>query len=697
MSPQEIQVYRMALSKTLNMLSTKSAIVKPLPIDGQELIYRVNLADYDLHLPHGLASPTQPLVRIGRWKEVFEYRRPARDSAAEDQYFSERYVVRPPEYLGDTSAPCVPKDPRLYHCDANLSWMQSVMTLNNPVEADGNPVLAAYVAAKGKRSDDKSHRLHRITFREVNDDVILADVDSVNDTGILKLGVTDDKGNEKTPDSDDIIKLAEAPVVKQNPNLPHDSQSNPLSFSHEHTPVPLMRGEWFISQVAANYKQRVYYHLAGIPDDTGVLDIALGIDDEGALVRDNEPDQTGKSLKPIIMRAGFTNSGVSKNHRILERIETQQFPNKALWRSYEFDPYDSSTKGRYNDVLNYPFGPILFPNDSGGLGYECVDMFSSPNELFKNLETLKPISDWASRYWTQTPINVEQYRPTRITSRATFKALSEGDQQIYQQYWGNQPGNDLSVPLNNVPRVPAGRATSDIKNCESNRESNKLFNFHGFEYQFMRPNGLQGFATVGTNAFISDLKVANDSAGLNFGIVTVNDPKMGTVVIQPLSCLSCHTRGLIPKDDQIREYVSRNAGSGGLFTQKHVDKASRIYVEKKDFSAKMSADNKIITDAIEATGATISDQEPIVIVYNKYARSPITLEIAAAAVGVTPTDLATVLVQARSSADPEIQSMAQDLSGLANVGAGQFSSREKFEKYLPRLIRLVVTSGKIGY
>jgi hypothetical protein len=585
--------------------------------------------------------------------------------------------------MNQSDAPCVANDPRVYQCDANLAWMQSVMTLPNPVEGDNDPVLNEYLTFKGK---PEAERKLSLTVREIDDEVILPNVDGTA-PWTIKFGKLDPLTHAK---SFTTKSVAEYPVTKLDPTRPH-SASNPLMFSHEHSPVPVMRGSWFITQAASNYKARVYYHLAGIPDDTGVLDVALGIDDEGALVRDNDKDLTGKALKPIITRAGFTNSGVSQNHRVLERIETQQFTDRALWRSYEFDPADNTPQGRYNDILNYPFGPVLFPNDPGALGYECINMFSNPNALFKSPLTGKTIPNWASQYWTQVPIEMTQFRPTRITSKSTFDMLSSADKETYQSYWGAQ----TKTVMENVPSVPEGLTPDRVTNCDGNdengvdvREKNKLFNFHGFEYQFMRPNGMQGFATVGTNAFISDLKIPNRQARDDSNAVFEidSDNNNAPIVIQPLSCLSCHTRGLIPKQDAVRDFVAANAGPNKRFTQDQLDKALRIYVDKDQFRTRLEKDNNTITAAIEKTGAHIGDQEPIVVTYRQY-NQKVTTEIVAATVGISVNDLLT-LITPKASMPQKESNVVFDFTPLRS-GDGKVE-RSVLERNLAELMAMAV-------
>ena len=680
---EEIQLQREALSKLLNMLSTRQNIVKPTAIDGKALIFRIDLAQYGMENANGLAAPVDQLMRIGRWKEVFETRRPARDTAAQDAYFAANFVVKPSEYRGNSAPNCVSANERPYFCNPDIAWMKSVMTQPNPsqVNGDANAVLDDYVLNAGKS----------ISFTQSDvDDVITLPNLSVSAAVDATLGFRINGAN---------VGFS-LPVKKEFPNQPYNADTNPIAFSEEHSPVPVMRGDWFVSEVASNYKQRVYYHLAGIPDDTGVLDVALGIDDEGALVRDNKPDGNNVSLKPIIMRSGFTDSGVSQNHRILERIETQQFSDKALWRSYEFLP---TAQDKYQDALNYPFGPILFPSEPGDaktpgtLGYECIDMFEDPNKLFKFLKSgnrfLLPITDWATRYWLDSPINFDQFRPTKKTV-AEFNFLSAVDQKTYLKYWEFDSTNTNFIPKTAAKvgllrgdgtlfePLPCDSAKNGFANI---RDADRAFNFHGFEYQFLRPNGLQGFATVATNAFITDFKVPSVEAFKNQSAVFATNEVGAQIVIQPLSCLSCHSRGLIPKKDQVNSYVKANVGS--KFNQAQVDKADRIYVDYSAFQARLEKDNQTIKSAIEATGTTITDVEPIVFTYKKFALTRINLDTAAANVGVTPENLRKLIKLASATN----ANLASELSPLtAQLGTIE---RLVMEKYLPLLVELAAVNN----
>src|SRR3954454_23074536 len=89
-------------------------------------------------------------------------------------------------------------------------------------------------------------------------------------------------------------------------------------------------------------------------------------------------DVPGDIQDDSVLRAGFNDSGVSKNNRVLERHDAAF---GALWRSYDF----ADNTGRQN-VFEHPLGPntgetsfapaggeIIFHLPNGLLGFLLVD------------------------------------------------------------------------------------------------------------------------------------------------------------------------------------------------------------------------------------------------------------------------------------------------------------------------------------
>jgi hypothetical protein len=128
------------------------------------------------------------------------------------------------------------------------------------------------------------------------------------------------------------------------------------------TTVPFVRADWF-AFVAS--QPPLYYDILGLPETKPELERALGI------------DTAANRLALRVARAGFQQSGVSRNNRMIER---HSLSTGAFWESFDF----SGNKERQSFFL-FPLGPQLafgdfsidfgFVHDGGEL------IFSLPNGL----------------------------------------------------------------------------------------------------------------------------------------------------------------------------------------------------------------------------------------------------------------------------------------------------------------------------
>ena len=120
--------------------------------------------------------------------------------------------------------------------------------------------------------------------------------------------------------------------------------------------LPFVRADWFVSNAA---RPPLYHVLLDMPKSAGELEKKLLIDVE-------------KDIKEeTAIRAGFSESGVSRNNRIVERHES---PYGAYWRSYDF----SNSTGKQN-IFQNPLafepagGEIVFNLPNGMQGYMLVN------------------------------------------------------------------------------------------------------------------------------------------------------------------------------------------------------------------------------------------------------------------------------------------------------------------------------------
>jgi len=120
--------------------------------------------------------------------------------------------------------------------------------------------------------------------------------------------------------------------------------------------LPFVRADWFVSNGA---RPPLYHVLLDMPKSAGELEKKLLID-----VEKNIKEETA-------LRAGFGESGVSRNNRIVERHES---PYGAYWRSYDF----SSSTDKQN-IFQHPLsfeaagGEIVFNLPNGMQGYLLVN------------------------------------------------------------------------------------------------------------------------------------------------------------------------------------------------------------------------------------------------------------------------------------------------------------------------------------
>lgn len=120
--------------------------------------------------------------------------------------------------------------------------------------------------------------------------------------------------------------------------------------------IPWVRADWFVEAAS---RPPLYDLLLRLPDTDAALERQLMI--SAATNRD----------RYSVMRAGFVQSGVSQNNRVIERHES---PFGAYWRSFDFE----DNAGAHN-VLARPLGPGAGAHEFAPSGGEII--FNLPNGL----------------------------------------------------------------------------------------------------------------------------------------------------------------------------------------------------------------------------------------------------------------------------------------------------------------------------
>jgi hypothetical protein len=152
---------------------------------------------------------------------------------------------------------------------------------------------------------------------------------------------------------------------------------------------------------------------------------------------------------------------------------------------------------------------------------------------------------------------------------------------------------------------------------------NNSFRHDGGELIFSLPNGFQAYMLVnaqgqridkGPTEIVSDLK------------------RPDRAVENGLSCMSCHVRGLLPKDDQIRAHVEKNPNA---FSKQEIEAVLELYPTHERFQALIDEDVARFRQAIERSKIPSSVNEPIMSLTTLF-ESELDLPTAAAEANLSP-------------------------------------------------------------
>jgi WD40 repeat protein/mono/diheme cytochrome c family protein len=155
--------------------------------------------------------------------------------------------------------------------------------------------------------------------------------------------------------------------------------------------------------------------------------------------------------------------------------------------------------------------------------------------------------------------------------------------------------------------------------------SESLFLHAGGEIIFNLPNGLQAYMLVN-----------KDNQRIDKGpIAIVSDPKRPDRAVETgVSCMSCHYRGILPKDDQVRDYADKNPKA---FSRADAELVRALYVPQKKMRGLMDEDAERFRKALEKTGNKVTAAEPVMAITLRY-EADVDLPTVAAEAGLTPAE-----------------------------------------------------------
>jgi serine/threonine protein kinase/formylglycine-generating enzyme required for sulfatase activity len=277
-------------------------------------------------------------------------------------------------------------------------------------------------------------------------------------------------------------------------------QSEAARFCYEATRcgLPHVRADWFVFAAA---RPPLYHDVLQLPNSAEELEKSLGID-------------VGENIRQLnVARAGFNDSGVSNNNRLIERHEFAD--GRYYWKSYDFKAPEGAD-GSLRNLFQHPLGPGPEPN---------------------------------------------------------------------------------------------------------------AFRHDGGEIIFSLPNRLQGYMLV-------------DGQGrrLNEGPINIvkDSRQRNPTVVNGISCMSCHVKGVRAKDDQVRAAVEKNPRG---FTPSEAKLVSALYPPRDKFAELLNEDAQQFARAVEKTGARLSATEPVAALAARY-EWELDLSLAAAEAGVRREELA---------------------------------------------------------
>lgn len=252
------------------------------------------------------------------------------------------------------------------------------------------------------------------------------------------------------------------------------------------------------------------------------------------------------------------------------------------------------------------------------LPYVRADWFvfeaSKPPLYYQTLRLPETTVELEQRLELDSARNIRQERVWRAAFNGSGVSrnnrLIERHRSPYGAYWKSYDfaGN---VGRKNLFEHPLGPG-----------DKSNEFQPDGGELIFNLPNGLQAYFL--TNAQGRRLERGPTNI--------VSDPKQGDrAVVNGVSCMSCHSRGMIAKDDQIRAHVENNPKA---FSKNERELILALYPDKDEFSARLKEDAERFRKAVKETGAHLSQSEPVYMLAKRF-EDVVGLRLAAAEAGVT--------------------------------------------------------------
>jgi mono/diheme cytochrome c family protein len=238
--------------------------------------------------------------------------------------------------------------------------------------------------------------------------------------------------------------------------------------------------------------------------------------------------------------------------------------------------------------------------------------------------------------------------------------ILERHDAAFGAYWRSYDFRD-NTERQNIFEHPLGPAAGKVS-----------FRPAGGEVIFHLPNGFHGYFLVnGDGRRVEKAPVE-----------IVSDPlRPDRQVEAGLSCLTCHARGLIPKDDQVRGHIEKNRTA---FARDTAETIRALYPPSARFRGLLEHDNRRYARALEEAGVVPDEHGPVSAVTLRY-EGVIDQKAAAAELGFRPEALGQEI--ARTPAVRRILGPLQARGGTVQ--------RQLIEEEFPRLLAALHPGGEV--
>ncbi|QEG28663.1 WD domain, G-beta repeat [Gemmata obscuriglobus] len=224
--------------------------------------------------------------------------------------------------------------------------------------------------------------------------------------------------------------------------------------------------------------------------------------------------------------------------------------------------------------------------------------------------------------------NIKQERVARVgfngSGISRFNRILERHDSAQGMYWRTYDFDE--PPANLVARVNGGML-ADRRNIFAfplgpGGLTDNPFQHAGGEAIFALPNGLHAFYLA------SAVNARLDKGPL----AIVSDPKRPDRAVEAgVSCMSCHVTGILPKADQVRDYLDKNPKA---LKRTEADVIRSLYPGQDIAMKLMEADAKRYGEVVAKTGARVSRFEAVSTITQKY-ETEVDLSTGASEVGLS--------------------------------------------------------------